>query len=303
LKKTRASESLRGLLKQIKEQLKAAGIDNPVSSAELIIAEALGIQRPQIYLQPERKPSPSQLRKIRNWARERARRKPFEYIVGKAWFREIELLVTPEVLVPRPETELLVEQALKLIRADAQIQKILDLGTGSGAIILSLAHELKKYPRQIQFFASDLSKPALKLAMKNASRLGLKSKINFQPGHLFQPFPRRKFNLIICNPPYIPTNELPKLMPEVAKYEPRIALDGRKDGIHLIRQLLAQAPAYLVPAGYLLLEIGKGQAAKVKNLSSPHLHLQKLAKDYSNIDRIALFQLRLCGLADSKQKS
>ena len=281
---------MRGLLKKIREQLKAAGIDNPLSNAELIISEALHIQRPQIYLQPERKPSTLQLRKIKKWARERAQRKPFEYIVGKAWFREIELLVSPQVLVPRPETELLVEQALKLIRAEPRIQKILDLGTGSGAIILSLAHELKKSPRQLQFFASDLSKPALNIAVKNARRLGLKSQIIFQKGDLFQAFPHQKFHIIICNPPYIPSSEIPKLMPEVSRYEPRLALDGGKDGLEIVRKIIAQAPEHLAAKGWLLMEIGQGQASKLKSSSSPALPLIKIAKDYSKIDRIAIFQ-------------
>jgi len=285
-----APEKLRRLLHQVRGRLAAAGIDNPVSNAELIIAEALQIPRAEIYLKPGPRPGQAQLRKIRRWTRLRERRMPFEYIARKAWFREIELAVSPEVLVPRPETEILVEQALSIIRSSSAVKNVLDLGTGSGAIILSIAHELKSFPRQLRFFASDASGNALALARKNARRLKLQKRIEFRQGKFFAPFRGQTFDLIVCNPPYIPTAELPRLMPEVSGYEPRLALDGGKDGLGVIRQILAQAPGHLAAAGRLIFEIGAGQAPKLPR-TVHGLVLEKVIKDWSKIDRIALYQL------------
>jgi len=281
---------LRGLLAKIRDRLKAAGIDNPVSEAEMIISEALSIPRAQIYLEPGRKLNQRQLIKINRWAKERARRRPLAHIIEKTWFREIELKITPAALVPRQETELLVEEAIKIIAGEPAIKKILDLGTGSGAIILSLAYELKDLPRKLQFYGSDISPSALALARKNARLLGFKNQIIFRGGDLLTPFKDEKFNLIICNPPYIPTKDLKKLMPEVSRYEPRIALNGGSQGLQIIEKILALAPSHLLPNGWLLFEISIRQAPLLRKLPSP-LKLQKLIKDYSAIDRIAAFQL------------
>jgi len=293
LKKAKpGTETVSRLVFAIRDRLRKAGVFNPYQTAEVIISEALKIPRAQIYLEPERKLKNAELKKIQKWASERAKRKPLSYILGRAWFREIELKVNPSVLLPRMETELLADEAIKVVKADPSINKILDLGTGSGAIILSLAFELKELKRGLRFFASDISSPALKLAKKNAAALGLLNKIEFRTGDLFDPLARQKFDLIVCNPPYIPENQLEKLMPEVSKFEPRIALDGGKQGLEIIKKILASAPQRLAPKGWLLLEIGKGQSKKLENLSQTGLKLINLVKDYQGIERIAIFQNR-----------
>ena len=286
------TETVSRLVFAIRDRLQKAGVFNPYQTAEVIISEALNIPRAQIYLEPERILKNTELKKIQKWASERAKRKPLSYILAKAWFREIELKVNPSVLLPRMETELLAEEAIKIIKVDPSIIKILDLGTGSGAIILSLAFELKDLKRRLKFYASDISSPALKLAKKNAAALGLEKRIDFRTGDLFAPFARQKFDLIVCNPPYIPENELEKLMPEVSKFEPRIALDGGRLGLEIIKKILASAPQHLAPKGWLLLEIGKGQAKKLQKFQPPDLKLTSLVKDYQAIERIAEFQKR-----------
>jgi release factor glutamine methyltransferase len=290
MKKLRqGTETLLPLLRSIYDRFKKARVFNPYVTAEVIISEALGIPRAEIYLAPEKKVRKSQIEKVLRWTSLREKRTPLSYILHKTWFREIELEITPAVLVPRQETELLVDEAIKLIKAEPKIAKILDLGTGSGAIILSLAHELKDLGRPLKLFASDLSAPALKIAQKNARKLGL-DKIFFRRGDWLAPFRAQKFDLIICNPPYIQEKELPRLMPEVSKYEPRLALDGGSQGLEQIKRILATAPAHLNPSGFLLFEIGKGQSSKLASISSPRLELKKFAQDYQHIDRIALFQ-------------
>jgi len=286
------SLTISSVLKRIKEQLEQAKLRNPQLEAEMIVSEALGISRPEIYLELDKTIPGSALKKIRAWVKARSERKPFAYIIRKAWFREIELEVNNSVLIPRPETELLTEQALRIIRSEPTIEKILDLGTGSGAIILSLAFELKNFARNLKFFASDISKPALELAKKNARKLGLSKKITFCKGDLFQPFSRHKFHLIVCNPPYIPQAQLRSLMPEIKRYEPEIALNGGIDGLELIQKIINQAPRHLYPDAWLLMEIGLNQAKRLKKYLGAEMALKEVVKDYNRVDRIAIFQKR-----------
>lgn len=283
-------EPLNSIFIKVRQELKTAGIEEPDLEAELILSQTMGISQALLYLNWEQGLKPSQIKKIQNWTKARAERKPLAYIIKKAWFREIELEVDQSVLIPRPETELLVEEAIRLIKSESGIKKILDLGTGSGAIILSLGYELKNLGPDLELFASDISDSALKLAKKNARKLGLGRKIDFRNGELFKPFPKEKFHLIVCNPPYIPSNELEKLQPEVSRYEPKIALDGGKEGLKVIKEILNLAGLYLFDQGWLLLEIGLGQVEKIKKISSPGLALKKIVKDYQGIERVVIFQ-------------
>ncbi len=278
------------VLREIGSRLQTAGVDRPQLESELILSQALSIPAAQLYLEPERILENSIRAQIESWTQERLTRKPLAYIIGKAWFREIELEINPAVLIPRPETELLVEQALRIIQSETAVKTILDLATGSGAIILSLARELEKSNPDLQFFASDISGRALSLARKNAQRLRLGDRIQFRAGDWFQPFPGQKFHLIVCNPPYISEEELPGLMPEVSRYEPKLALNGGKQGLELIQKVLAEAPDHLDRPGRLVLEIGMGQAEKLPEIKTS-LKLQKLVKDFAGIDRIAIFRL------------
>jgi release factor glutamine methyltransferase len=211
------------------------------------------------------------------------------YITGEKEFMGLPLGVTPAVLIPRPETEILVEAALAALQQHfppSSPVHLLDIGTGSGAIALSLAF----YRPDARVTALDASGAALKVARENACRLGLASRITFVQADLFPPLPApHSFQLIISNPPYIPAKLLPHLPVDVRQYEPHMALDGGLDGLAFYRRLLPPPPGLLAPQGIMALEVGEGQAATVQNLF-PAARGAKIIKDYAGLDRVVLFE-------------
>ena len=280
---------LKELFSWIVSELKSAGVDSPRLEAELILAHLFKITRSEVYLKLEDKIEKDLIERAWELVQKRKKRLPLAYVIKRAWFREIELEINPSVMVPRPETELLVECAIEKILSQPKIKKILDLGTGSGAIILSIAWELAELRDRLEFYASDISREALELAQKNAERLGLEKIIRFYCGDLFEPFAGEKFDLIVCNPPYIPKDEIERLSPEV-KSEPKIALDGGESGLEVIERILSQADRYLSLGGWILLEVGAGQAEELKKRSYSFLLLGTIKTDYLGIERIAVFQ-------------
>lgn len=266
-------------------------IDSPRLDAELLLSSLLGCERVDLYLRHGEILNREKLAAFREFVRRRRAREPVACITGKKAFRKIDLKVTPEVMTPRPETELLVDAVISCIEKSAKdhghlLRRILDLGTGSGAIALSLAAE---FP-ELDIRASDISEGALKIARENAKLLGLEGKIHFVRGDMFQPFSgETPFDLIVSNPPYIPTGAIPSLMPEVSQFEPKEALDGGPDGLEPIRKILKQAPTHLSPGGWLWLEVGDGQAQQVIEAAKPPLIHKETVKDYSGIPRVAGF--------------
>ena len=285
-----SSETVQSLLKRASLKLKQAGIESARLEAELILAELLGVSRAELYLVWEKSLSPPLIRRAEQMLEKRAQRMPLAYLLKKAWFRELELEIDDSVMVPRPETELLVEKAIEVILSYPKVRKILDLGTGSGAIILSLAYELKELKDQLEFYASDISERALQLAKRNAQKHGLEKRIRFFLGDLFQPFSGERFDLIICNPPYIPSDAFNSLEPEVAEYEPRIALNGGEKGLEVIEQILTRAHQYLNPEGFLIMEIGFGQLKEFNSFSFPFLRIEKIERDYTGRERIVILR-------------
>lgn len=215
---------------------------------------------------------------------------PVAYIIGEKEFMGLPLRVNPSVLIPRPETEVLVEAALAALEhcfpSPAPLH-ILDIGTGSGAIALSLAF----YRPEARVMAVDASMAALEVAAENARLLGLAQRVAFVQGDLFPPtnFPL-PYHLVISNPPYIPTGELPHLPVDVADYEPSLALDGGEDGLSFYRRLLPPPPGLLAEKGILALEVGEGQAERVRALY-PAAFGVNIIKDYAGIDRVVLFEM------------
>lgn len=191
----------------------------------------------------------------------RLRGEPIQYIVGETEFFGLPFRVTPDVLIPRPETEHLVEKAIELARRRAA-PRIVDLCTGSGAIAVALAHALAA----TQVTATDLSHAALAVAQENALRNRVESRIRFLEGDLFEPVAGERFDLAVANPPYVPTSEGQSMSVEVRDHEPALALFAGVDGLDIYRRLIAAAPAVLVPGGYIVLEIGYGQAQAVDGL-------------------------------------
>jgi release factor glutamine methyltransferase len=260
------------------------GVDQPRAGAEVLLAHMLGMERIQLYLNFDRPLSSEERTSYRELIRRRASREPTQYITGKQEFWSLEFAVTPDVLIPRPETELLVEKALELVGDTAK--RVLDLGTGSGAIAIALAHECPT----IQVVATDRSCAALLVARRNASRHHVHEHISLVATDLFEGFSSSAalFDVIISNPPYIDEGEFHQLAPEITRYEPNAALLAGPQGLAVIRRIIKQAPAYLKAGGSLLVEIGAGQAEiLLPELSEdPRNDHFEIVRDYSGIQRI-----------------
>jgi len=277
------------LLKWTTDYFKSHDIESPRADAEVLLAEALQIGRIDLYVRYDQPLTTDELSLYKSMIKRRVRREPVAYIVGVKEFWSMDLRVSGDVLVPRPETECLVEKALSLIPEDVEL-KILEIGTGSGAIALALTSER---PR-CRIIASDLSTKALDTAGKNAGIHGLSERIHFLCGSGSQPFKEdgRPFDLILSNPPYIRTDEIEGLQPEIVRYEPRMALDGGLDGLGCIREIIGSAHRFLKPQGYLLLEIGYDQRTGVEKIAQSvgRYGTVSIEKDYSGNDRVALIR-------------
>lgn len=240
----------------------AADSDSARADAELLLASLLGIQRSQLATRAGAAVEAATVLRLASWVERRRQGEPVAYIVGRQGFWSIELIVDTSVLIPRPDTETLVEWALQLVhRALAEraaTLAIADLGTGSGAIALALAQELG--PR-VSIVATDRSDAALALAVENARALGLE--VEFRAGDWLAPLASQRFGLIVSNPPYIAEGDAHL---EALRFEPKLALSSGADGLDAIRQIVAEAPAQLEPGGWLLLEHGHDQGAAVRAL-------------------------------------
>lgn len=232
----------------------AAGVDAPRLDAEILLAEATGWDRARLAAEPEAPVDAPAARRFGEMVRRRIRREPVAYIVGRRAFRHIELAVDPRVLIPRPESELLVEIALEL-----DPQSVLDVGTGSGAIALAVADELP----ECEVVATDTSPDALEVARSNAQRHGLADRVAFELGTVPS---GRRFDLVLANLPYVREDELASLQPEITEYEPRQAVVAGADGLEAIAVVAAAASAALTERGALGLEVGAGQAGAVAEL-------------------------------------
>lgn len=268
-------------------RLRNEGVESPRLDAELLLAHALSANRAAILTWPDRKLSPRQLTHYRDLVGRRAAREPLAYVVGHREFYGLDLVVNPRVLIPRPETELLVEHALTLARDLTTPPAIADVGAGSGAIAVALATNLP----EATIYALDDSPGALAVVAENIHRHGVVGRVHCLQGDLLEPLPGR-VDLITANLPYVTTGEWEGLPPEISGYEPRGALDGGPDGLALIRRLLATAGPYLRPGGAALVEIGASQGEAVSALARRHFpkaHIQ-LHQDYAGLDRLVVIQ-------------
>lgn len=225
--------------------------------AQLLLAHACGLSRGQLAARTEQAAAPALVQHYEALLKRRAAGEPLAYIVSRREFWSLELAVSPDVLVPRPETELLVERALEL-RAAAPA-RVADLGTGSGAVALALASERPHW----QVLATEVSQAALAVARANATRLGL-AHVEFRLGTWFEPLAQQRFDLLLSNPPYVGADD-PALLGGALAHEPRLALTPGPDALACLRTLARGAPAHLVPGGWLLLEHGAGQGAQVRH--------------------------------------
>jgi release factor glutamine methyltransferase len=271
-------EVLRGTERYLADR----GVESPRLNAEHLLAHALGLKRMELYLQFDRALTEAERAPLRDLVKRRGTREPLQHVLGTAEFHGRTFTCDQRALVPRPETEQLVELALGMTK-DKPAATLLDIGTGSGVIALTLALEL---PSAI-LHATDLSPDALALAAENTARHALTDRIVFHQADLLPPGDVR-FDVIIANLPYIPAEDIASLSPEV-RHDPSSALDGGADGLDLIRRLIETAPGRLASGGALLLEIGLGQADAVNALLSARKFRDiSVRPDYQNIPRFAV---------------
>jgi release factor glutamine methyltransferase len=264
------------------DALAAAGVDSPRLDAELLLAEAAGLDRATIAADPGTPLGAPASRLFGQMVRRRLQREPVAYIVGRKGFRRIELMVDGRVLIPRPETELLVELALE-VPAGGQ-RRILDVGTGSGAVALAVAEEVAGS----EVVATDASEAALELAAANAGMLGLGTRVRFESGTLP---PGERFDLLLANLPYVSEAEWEGLAPEVRKFEPRGALVAGPSGLEAIESLLAAMAREPLPAS-IGLEIGMGQAEAVSGLvGAAGFNEVETRRDLAGIERVVVGRL------------
>lgn len=265
-------------------------VDSPRLAAELLLGHVLALPRIKLYTDYERSLTDRELTAFRALVQRAAEHEPIAYLTGIAHFFNLEIEVNRDVLIPRPDTETLVENVLQLVRHQAGLEspRILDLCTGSGCIAAALAHHLKTST----VLATDISPAAVTVARRNIERLGLSSRVVVEQGDLFaalaQAVDAQPFNLIVANPPYIPTAQIPSLDRNVREYEPLSALDGGLDGLTIHRRILAEAPDRLLPGGQLFLEIAFDQAAEARTIASAIDRLDdvRILKDYGGRDRV-----------------
>jgi len=294
--------TIKEILQWSTQYFKKKKIESPCLNAELLLGYVLGKTRLELYLEFDRPLSPSEIAPFRELIIQRSHYIPLAYITKEQYFMDLRFKVNPDVYIPRPETEILVEESLKALRERIFPEKereredfvIIDLGTGCGNIAIKLARELEKS----KVYAIDISLKALQVARENARFYGLDKRISFLLGDLFNPLLNLnlegKVSLIISNPPYVSNKEMEKLPPEVRK-EPKIALEGGRDGLSIYRRIIGQSSRFLKKGGFLALEVGYKQAQRIKDLilTQKELCTPQVIPDYEGIERIVLVKKRI----------
>ena len=270
-----------------RRRLDAAGIEDAGLEAEVLLRHALSWQRHQLYVHLQDDLAPTHDAELQTLVERRLTHEPTAYIVGHKEFYGLELETAPVALIPRPETELLVEEALRAARGGAAAALIADVGCGCGAIAAALAYHL---PEAV-IYALDLSAEALALAARNAGKLGLSERIRFLPGDLLDPLPE-PVDIIVANRPYVKSSDWETLPPEIREHEPRAALDGGPTGTEVVERLLRQAPRYLRGGGVLLAEIGWDEGERVAEIARECLAEARIAvkKDLAGLDRLLVVE-------------
>jgi len=303
---------LRQALQTGLKTLLESGVPSPELAAELLLMHILGRDRGYLYAYPEAEISEEITRRYFQSVAERATGKPTQYITGHQEFWGLDLEVTPDVLIPRPETEHVVEAVIDLARRQGFDRetplRIVDVGTGSGCIALALAAE---FPRAI-LFATDISRPALDVASRNAARLGMAERVKFletdllaffldarAPGQDFSQGPNESFlgafDFVVSNPPYVAADELDRVQREVRQFEPRIAWGGLERGDEVYRRLIPQARSVLRPGGWLIVEIGYNMGGTVPALLRDDWTEVEVRPDLAGIPRVVLAQRAAVG--------
>ena len=285
--------SIGRLLIEATRLLREEGLDTPRLDAELLLGHALGLTRTQLHAHPDRRLDVAELESYRELIERRRQHEPVAYILGYKEFYGLDFYVDRRVLIPRPETELLVEKGLEIGQAASFPMTIADVGTGCGAIAISLAVHL---PQAI-IYALDASSEALEVAALNCRRHSVERRVHLFQGDLLSPLPE-PVDLIVANLPYVSGAEWEQLPRTITTYEPRLALHGGADGLDVIRRLLAQARSYLKPQATIVLEIGATQGAAVADLARRYFSTAtaESVQDYARLDRMVIIEIQ----ADSR---
>ncbi len=263
------------------------GMENARLQAELLLAAVLGVRRLDLYLQFERVLIKAEVDAYRDFVKQRLRGVPVQYITGETGFRHLTFALSRSVFIPRPETEILVDAVLEHLVHFSE-PRILDMGCGCGAIAVSLAHECV----QAQVVAADISQEAVEITRKNAERNGVSERLEILRSDLFEELEReaelQPFDVVVSNPPYVCSDDIVDLVSEVCDHEPRLALDGGKDGLEFYRRIGVGAPDFLHPGGFLVLEVGDGQAEAVAELlgSSSRFEIVQIRADLNHTPRV-----------------
>ena len=276
------------ILTWTKQYFADKGVASPRLDAEVLLSHVLGKDRMYLYVNFEQPLEPGELAVFREAVKKRAMRVPVAYITGRREFFGLPFAVTPAVLIPRPDTEVLVEATLSRLQ-DMDSPLVLDVGTGSGAIIVSLLRKLTA----ARGVAIDISAEALEVAADNAAQMGVADRLEFCRGDLLTPAAGRVFDAIVSNPPYISAKDMSALEPELG-YEPRGALAGGADGLDFYRRLACGVATLLRPGGFLAVEVGAGQARQVAALATEATGLAaaEMIKDYAGVERVVVLERR-----------
>ncbi|MBS1791264.1 MAG: peptide chain release factor N(5)-glutamine methyltransferase [Acidobacteria bacterium] len=278
-------------LKQASQQLRAASVVNDVLDAQMLLAEALGKDRTYLIVNFNDQLSEESLSTFQRLLARRTSGEPVQYIIGHQQFFGLEFEVTPDVLIPRPETELIVEETIRLVEEHKLASPVIvDVGTGSGCIAVALARELET----AQVTGCDISEAALAVARRNAAKHDLADRVQFTNSNLLSAFPETPFaDFILSNPPYVAQKELPTLQREVYAWEPHLALTDFGDGLSLYRRLLDETPSRLKVGGYLICELGYSQSEAVSAMADSQIwEAQDLLNDLQGIPRTLVLRKR-----------
>ena len=261
------------------EQLQKAEVPEYELDARLLLEYVCGTDRNTLLVHPDKKVEKDKAEAYVSLIEKRSKRVPLQHLTGEQDFMGLQFHVNEHVLIPRQDTEILVEEAMKYLHEN---MRVLDMCTGSGCILLSLIH----YSNDCTGVGVDVSEQAIHVAKENASLLGLNDRVKFIHSNLFEEVEGR-YDLIVSNPPYIATEEIEKLMPEVRDHEPRMALDGTEDGLYFYRKIIEDSRDFLQPGGYLLFEIGYDQALAVSELMRNAGYKEVTTyRDYAGLDRV-----------------
>ncbi len=282
--------TIQKLLTWITDYLTQRNVDAPRLSAELLLSHVLGLKRIELYTQYNKPVAPEQLEQLRGLVKRAGLHEPVAYLVGRTEFYSMEFEVTPDCLIPRPETELLVQRAIELLRKRTGPQLVCDLCTGCGIVAVAIARNVS----DAKVIATDISESALGVAAKNIEKHKLQERIELRQGDLFEPLVAQLdlFDVIACNPPYVSEAEYEALDKNVKDYEPRLALHAGADGLDFYRRISEKVDGFLKPDGILLLEIGYQQGDAVRTLfeSAGTFAEVRVEKDLTRNDRIIVAQ-------------